>query len=75
MKELLQWLQDPANLAILSGIAVAFSAALRVVGELFLAIGKLNPNHDRWDSIGAVLSNLAVKIGKLLTWLGIGNKK
>ena len=75
MKELIQWLQQPNNLVILGGIALAFTAAMRGLGELFIAIGKLNPNHDKWDSIGNAICNLTVKLGKLLTYLGIGNKQ
>ena len=49
MKELILWLQQPENVAILAGIFLAFATALRVLGELFIAIGKLNPNPDKWD--------------------------
>jgi len=75
MKELLQWLQQPENIAILAGIFLAFAAALRGLGELFIAIGKLNPKHDKWDSFGSELANLSIKFGKLLTYIGIGNKQ
>lgn len=75
MKELLQWLQQPENIAILAGIFLAFAAALRGLGELFIAIGKLNSKPDKWDSFGSALANLSIKFGKLLTYIGIGNKQ
>ena len=75
MKELIQWLQQPENIAILSAIFLTFATVLRGLGELFIAIGKLNPNHDKWDSIGSIISNIAIKFGKLLVCLGIGNKQ
>ena len=75
MKELLAWLQQPENVAALVAIAVAISGAIRVIGEVFLAIGKLNKQPDKWDSVGAALCNLSAKLGKFLTWIGFGNKK
>jgi len=75
MKELILWLQQPENVAILAGIFLAFATALRVLGELFIAIGKLNPNPDKWDSVGNTFANIAMKFGKLLTYIGIANKQ
>jgi hypothetical protein len=75
MKELILWLQQPENVAILAGIFLAFATALRVLGELFIAIGKLNPNPDKWDSVGNTFANIAMKIGKFLAYIGIGNKQ
>jgi len=75
MKELIAWLQQPENIAALCAVFVAIAAAIRGLGELFLAIGKLNKEPDKWDSIGAALCNVSTKIGKLLTWFGIGNKQ
>jgi len=39
MKELIQWLQQPENIAILSAIFLTFATVLRGLGELFIAIG------------------------------------
>lgn len=75
MSELIQWLQQPENIAALTAIFLAFAAAIRGLGELFIAIGKLNPKPDKWDSFGSVLLNLSTKFGKLLTFIGIGNKQ
>lgn len=77
MKELIEWLQNPENVALLGAMFVAFSAALRALGELFLAAGKLkkDPPEGFFDKLGANLCAFSEKFGRFLTWLGIGNKK
>ncbi|MDD5062969.1 MAG: hypothetical protein PHC43_00885 [Candidatus Marinimicrobia bacterium] len=75
MKELITWLQDPVNMAILGAIFLALAGAIRGAGELFIAIGNLNKKPDKWDSLGAALLNISTKIGKLITWFGIGNRQ
>lgn len=75
MKELIDYLRQPENLAMIAAAFVALAAAIRGLGELFLAIGKLNKEPDRWDSFGKTLCNLSTKIGKLLAFFGIGNKQ
>lgn len=77
MKELIEWLKSPENVAALSAVFVAFAAALRVLGELLIAIGKMKKDNpeDWFDRVGAKLCSAAEKLGKFLAWLGIGNKK
>lgn len=74
MSEILNLLKSPEFYAV----ALALVAALRVIGDLFIAIGnlgKLKDKEDWFDSAGAFIRNIANRIGKGLAWLGIGNKK
>lgn len=75
MKELIVYLRQPENLATIAAVFVTLAAIIRGFGELFLAIGKLNKQPDKWDSLGKTLCNLSAKLGKLLTFVGIGNDK
>jgi len=74
MSEIIDMFKSPEFYAAV----VAFAAALRGLGELFIAIGrtgKLKEKEDWFDSTGAFLRNAADRLGKILTWLGIGNKQ
>lgn len=75
MKELINYLKQPENLALIAAAFVAIAAGIRGLGEMFLAIGRLNKQPDRWDSIGKTLCNISAGIGKFLAFIGIGNKQ
>jgi hypothetical protein len=75
MKEIIEYLRQPENLASVAAVLVGIGVAVRGLGELFLAIGNLNKKPDKWDSVGRTLCNLSTKLGKLLTFLGVGNDK
>jgi len=73
MKEFIQWIQQPENIAWVAGLFAVIATATKGLGEFFVYLGKKNPEPDRWDSIGKVLSNISRGIGKIIIWLAPGN--
>jgi len=62
----------------LTSFALSLVTALRLLGEVFMALGKLGKQAEKenWlDSAGAFFRSLSTGLGKLLAWFGIGNKK
>ena len=67
--DLIALFKDPKVIAIILGAL----GALRVIGALLVKIGELNPKEDWFDSAGSFLLKLVGTIGKLLSYIGIGN--
>lgn len=71
MSEVLEFLKSP----YFYGALIAFVAALRGVGEFFEYIGKLREGKDWFDKAGGKILWIVEMIGKLITFIGIGNKQ
>ena len=75
--QMLEGLTSMELVATLSAFIIAMGTLLRALGEMFLAIGgygKLADKEDWFDSAGNWFQKASLAIGKVLTWLGIGNK-
>jgi len=71
MIEFLKNLGSVTNIAIL----LAVVAMLRVFGEGLIAIGEAKEGEDKYDIWGVKIMKLVAFIGKIFTYLGIGNHK
>jgi hypothetical protein len=61
------------------GILLAVLGVLRALGVLFIKIGNLGKyaaqDNDWFDSTGAFLMKLVEGLGKVLSYLGVGNRQ
>jgi hypothetical protein len=69
MIEFLKNLGSVTNIAIL----IAVVALIRVFGEGLIAIGKAKEGEDAFDIWGIKVMKVVTFIGKIFTYLGIGN--
>ena len=69
MNEIINFIKDPKFWAAVTGLIVV----LRAIGELFKLIGKLIPGEDWFEGASAKISIIVTKIGKFITFFGIGN--
>ena len=70
MQTLLEFFTNPANYAVF----LLFAATLRSIGELLEAIAT-RWNVDGLNSIASTILQGVEYLGKLLSFLGIGNKQ
>ena len=77
--QLLEKVSNPALIAAIIALILAFQAIVRALGEVMIAIGKSgkfkNQDDDFFDKYGSKVRKLTVLIGKGVAWLGIGNKQ
>lgn len=74
-----EFLNDPAQLAVLGAIVLGLLGVLRAVGDLLINIGNTGKhaanNNDWFDSTGALLHHAADFIGRAMSFIGIGNRQ
>jgi len=71
VKEMWDLLSKPEVIALVVAVPVLLTA----IGAFFKKIGEIIPGDDWAEGISAKISNIVLTIGKVFSWLGIGNAK
>lgn len=74
-----EFLNDPAKVAAWGAIILAILTALRFIGDALIKIGNTGKyaakDNDWFDSVGALLLHFVDEVGKILSYIGIGNRQ
>ena len=54
--------------------ALTVMAVARIVGEAIIRIGEAIPGKDGFESVGQRIGDVLDRVGRLLTFIGVGNK-
>ena len=71
IKKMWEMLSKPEVIAVVVAVPVLLTA----VGAFFKKIGEIIPGDDWAEGLSAKISKFVTALGKIFSWLGIGNAK